>query len=127
MNILDIFIKQKQTKDYLSHIEDNPSFSLNVYNSCKNINYLLTFLTFKETDESIIYIARNVYFATKAYDAFCELAGYENVSFYAIDEIAAVEVLAYSWEFRLERINTIKNIILKKRNNCYSYSAVLRI
>lgn len=115
MNILDIFIKQKQTKDYLSHIEDNPSFSLNVYNSCKNINYLLTLLTFKETDESIIYIARNVYFATKAYDAFCELAGYENVSFYAIDEIAAVEVLAYSWEFRLERINTIKNIILKKK------------
>jgi len=127
MNILDIFIKQKQTKDYLSHIEDNPSFSLNVYNSCKNINYLLTFLTFKETDESIIYIARNVYFATKAYDAFCELAGYENVSFYAIDEIAAVEVLAYSWEFRLERINTIKNIILKKKKIIVTHiQAVLR-
>lgn len=115
MNILDIFAKQKQTKDYLSYIKDNPSFSLNVYNSCKNVNYLLTYLAYKETEENIIYIARNVYFATKAYDAFCELAGYENVSFYAIDEIAAVEVLAYSWEFRLERINTIKNIILKKK------------
>lgn len=115
MNILDIFNNQKQTKDYLKYIKDNPSFSLNVYNSCKNINYLLAHAAFKETSDNIIYIASNVYFATKAYDAFCELAGYENVSFYAIDEVAAVEILAYSWEFRLERINTIKNIILGKK------------
>ncbi|MFA7038586.1 MAG: transcription-repair coupling factor, partial [Bacilli bacterium] len=49
-----------------------------------------------------------------AYEGISKIAGYENVSFYAVDELISEDLLAVSNDLKTERINTIASIINNK-------------
>lgn len=108
-NIVSLFNNDDRVKEVLKTI-DEASFALLISNTTLNHNYLLAYATFLKTNNFVVYVASNLYQATLAYEAFCKLLGFQDVCFYAVDEIVAAELLAVSSEFRFERIHTLEAI-----------------
>lgn len=108
-NIVSLFNNDDRVKEVLKTIEE-ASFALLISNTTLNHNYLLAYATFLKTNNFVVYVASNLYQATLAYEAFCKLLGFQDVCFYAVDEIVAAELLAVSSEFRFERIHTLEAI-----------------
>jgi len=111
-NILELFKINNSVIEYEESIKDNSSIYL--YNVVNNAKYLVAYDTYVLKGESIIYIASNLYKANQAYNAFLKLAGDENVDLYAVDEIISADLLVVSNDLKIERINTLKNILEKK-------------
>jgi len=72
-----------------------------------------------------VFVASNLYKATLAYEAFCQLAGSENVNFYAVDEVVATEVLAVSSEFKFERLYTLDSILNNNKKIIVTHTSAL--
>lgn len=108
-NIVSLFNNDDRVKEVLKTI-DEASFALLISNTTLNHNYLLAYAAFLKTNNFVVYVASNLYQATLAYEAFCKLLGFQDVCFYAVDEIVAAELLAVSSEFRFERIHTLEAI-----------------
>ncbi len=70
---------------------------------------------FHEFDDTIVYVTSNLYKATLAYEALCEIVGYEQVHLYAVDEVISAEAMATSHEFRLERLHAVQSILENKK------------
>ena len=113
-NVIDFFKKELVIQEISKKIKNN-SYNILVNNTTSNHNYLLAYLSFLETNDYIIYVTPNIYKATLAYENLCQLVGYENVNFYANDEIVASELLAVSSEFRFERLHTVNSIIRQEK------------
>ncbi|MDD3623850.1 MAG: CarD family transcriptional regulator, partial [Bacilli bacterium] len=111
-NILELFRINNSVIEYEESIKDNSSIYL--YNVVNNAKYLAAYDAYVLKGESIIYIASNLYKANQAYNAFLKLAGDENVDLYALDEIISADLLVVSNDLKIERINTLKNILEKK-------------
>ena len=109
-NIVNIFNLSKKVTEFHNTITKN-NYDLLVNNTTLNHNYLLAYSTFIKSEKSVIYVASNIYKATTAYEALCQLAGYENVCFYIVEEIMSAELLAISKEFKFERIHTVNAIL----------------
>jgi len=111
-NILELFRINNSVIEYEESIKDNSSIYL--YNVVNNAKYLAAYDAYVLKGKSIIYIASNLYKANQAYNAFLKLAGDENVDLYAVDEIISADLLVVSNDLKIERINTLKNILEKK-------------
>ena len=68
-------------------------------------NYLL------KSNKNIVYIAENIYEASKAYETFCDLLSDDLVSFFPQEEFISSELVASSLTFRLARMLTLHNIV----------------
>ena len=117
INIIDLFKLNATVKSFKTTIETN-AYGLLVNNSTPNHHYLMAYLAFLETDQSIVYVASNLYKATLAYEALCQIAGFDDVHFYVVDEVAFSELLAVSHEFKFERIYAV-NAMLKQSKKIY--------
>lgn len=125
MKILDIYKSQKQVLQCIDSFKTKQNILIT--NSQINHNYLLTLIKYEQSDSSVIFVAENLYKATLAYESFCDLIGMENVNLYVTDEIIAVEALAISNEFKLERLHTLNSILHKQKKIIVTYiSSVLR-
>jgi len=109
MNIIDVFLENLTVKKILSFLEEKKDFF--VINSSFNVNILLASLLFLKQEKTVFYVASNLYKASLAYEALCNLLGMEKVNFYVIDEVLAIEALATSGEFLKERLFTVNNIL----------------
>ncbi|MFA7038200.1 MAG: hypothetical protein WC200_02455, partial [Bacilli bacterium] len=105
-NIIDLFKRSKANIQFEEHIKKK-QYSIFAYNTSINVKYLLAYNTFLETKEPVIYVTTNLYKANLAYEGISKIAGYENVSFYAVDELISEDLLAVSNDLKTERINTI--------------------
>ncbi len=114
-NIVDLYTREKSIQDFLSSLNKN-EYNYLVNSITPNHGYLLTYLSFLESNESIFYVASNLYKANLAYETFCKLAGYDNVNLYVADEIVSAELLAISPDLKYERLNTIYNLISKQKH-----------
>lgn len=112
-NIIDLFKRSKANIQFEEHIKKK-QYSIFAYNTSINVKYLLAYNTFLETKEPVIYVTTNLYKANLAYEGISKIAGYENVSFYAVDELISEDLLAVSNDLKTERINTIASIINNK-------------
>ena len=92
-----------------------------ITSSTTSHNILLTINHFLKYNETVIYVAPNLYKATIAYETICDLIGMDNVNFYVTDEVVAVEALAISNEFKFERMHTIASILKNKPNIIVTY------
>ncbi len=125
MGILDIYKSQRQVMQCIESFKTKQNMLIT--NSQINHNYLLTLIKYENSDSSVIYVAENLYKATLAYESFCDLIGMDNVNLYVTDEIIAVEALAVSNEFKLERLHTLNSILHNKKKIIVTYiSSVLR-
>ncbi len=109
-NVLEIFSQEKVIRGYLEAISGN-KYSYYLSGLSLNHGYLLSYLTFLEKSESVVYVASNLYYANQAYDAFCKIAGDDKVNLYVIDELVSIELIAVSGDFKYERLETVKNIL----------------
>ncbi|MCK9535993.1 MAG: transcription-repair coupling factor [Bacilli bacterium] len=109
-NILEIFSQDKAIRGYLEAIKcDN--YSCYVSDLSYNHGYLLSYLSFLESNDFVVYVANNLYYANQAYDIFCKLAGSDKVNLYVVDELVSIELIAVSADFKYERLDTIKNVL----------------
>ena len=113
-NILTVFERNEEIKTLIESTTSN-SFNYYVTGCGEHHQYLLTYATYLKSGSFVIYIAPNVYKANLAYEAFCKLAGHENVNLYVTDEIISTELVAVSQEFKQERMSTIKSILKNEK------------
>ena len=113
-NCLKLFSKSSEIAKILEKIE-GCEYSLFCSGSTTNHNILLASSIFIEKNESVLYVCTNSFLASKAYDSFCKIVGYENVCLYMVDDVASTEAIISSNELRQERLNTIKTIIDNKK------------
>lgn len=112
MNILN-FLEQKAKymKVINSILNQNSNQNIYVGNAACNLSRMLAALTYKKTNQNIIYVTENIYEASKAYETFCDLLEEDKVSFFPVEEFISSELVASSLTFRLARMLTIHNIV----------------
>ncbi|MCF7926918.1 MAG: transcription-repair coupling factor [Candidatus Izimaplasma sp.] len=84
---------------------------IHITNTNDDISLLAVYSIFKEVNHSVVIVTPNIYNAQKVFDKLSNIFDDNKVSFFPQDEFMTTEMLAMSKEFKLERINTIKNII----------------
>ena len=115
MNSLELFKKNKVINEILEKTR-GCEYSLFCSGVTSNHNIMLSSLLFSEYNESVLYMCANTYQANKAYDAFCNVLGFDNVCLYIMDDVASMEATISSNELRQERLNAIKTVI-ENRNS----------
>ena len=86
-----------------------------VCNSVDNFNKMIIAADFMNNDNTVFCVLPNLYQAQKYYDALCNIIDSSNIIFYPTDELVTSEMIVSSIEFKLERINTIKDLILNEK------------
>lgn len=122
--LIKLFKDQKEVKKFFELSNYNNTL---ITSSTKNHNLLLTINHYLTHNETVIYVASNLYNATVAYEIITDLIGIDNVNFYVTDEVVAVEALAISNEFKYERMHTVSSIIKNNKRIIVTYiSSILR-
>lgn len=122
--VIELFKNQKEIKTFFELKDYNNTL---ITSSTNNHNILLTINHYLTHNETVVYVASNLYKATLAYETICDLIGMEHVNFYVTDEVIAVEALAISNEFKYERMHTIASILKGNKRIIVTYiSAFVR-
>lgn len=108
-NILDVYSQSRIVEEIKTICKDD-EFSLLVNNTSPSHHYLMASLAYAN-DQTVVFVAPNVYKATQAYENLCHLIGFEHVCFYVVEEMMATEFMAVSNEFKNERMHTLQSII----------------
>lgn len=80
---------------------------------------------FAGTDRPVVVCAPNLYKAQLLYDKLSMAVGDESLAFFPQDEFITSEMLVSSNEFKMERINTIRDILAGKRQIVVTHTAGL--
>ncbi len=112
MNILNFLEKKAKYMNIINSIlESKDNQNIYVGNAACNLSRMLAAITYLKTNQNIVYIAENIYEASKAYETFCDLLDEESVSFFPQEEFISSELVASSLTFRLARMLTLHNIV----------------
>lgn len=112
MNILNFLEKKAKYMNIINNIlETNNKQNIYVGNAACNLSRMLAALTFLKTHKNVVYIAENIYEASKAYETFCDLLDENSISFFPQEEFISSELVASSLTFRLARMLTLHNIV----------------
>lgn len=112
MNILNFLEKKAKYMNLINDIiEENNKQNIYVGNAACNPSRMLAAITYLKTGKNIVYIAENIYEASKAYETFCDLLEEDSVSFFPQEEFISSELVASSLTFRLARMLTLHNIV----------------
>lgn len=114
-------------KKILNHLEKTSYFrdlydlynkqeEIKISNTNDPVSIMIIYYIYKTTNKDILLVTPNLYQATKLYDQFQEIAMDGEISFFPQDEFITTEMLAMSTEFKLERINTVRNIIENRKS-----------
>ncbi|XFA98413.1 transcription-repair coupling factor [Candidatus Izemoplasma sp. B36] len=108
------FLKENELmNEIINSIRKNKEVYINNTNEENSLLLLLEY--FERSKESIFLITPNLYKAQLIFDKLCQVIDSDNICFFPQDEFITNELLVSSMEFRVERINTIKNIISNKK------------
>jgi len=107
---LDYFKTEESFKSVIEHIKSN--IDTEISEASKEVASLILPILLKEINKNIFVVAPNTYEAQKLYDLLRNIE--ENTFFYPKDDFISTELLTESYDFKLERINTLKNIFLNK-------------
>ena len=111
---LELFASNNVVKKIIDEAFNKKKVLVN--DTTENFNCLLTACMFLEKSKDTIFLVEtNAYKASVCYDKIGKLIGFDNVMLYAIDEVIATELEAVSNEFKLERINTIIELLLNHK------------
>ncbi|MFA5006364.1 MAG: transcription-repair coupling factor [Candidatus Izemoplasmatales bacterium] len=83
----------------------------------------LVLSAFEDTDRPIVVCAPNLYKAQLLYDRLSVAVGEESLGFFPQDEFITSEMLVASNEFKMERINTIRDILEGTRKIVVTHTA----
>jgi len=111
--IIDFLKENELMTKIIDSIKNNKEVYINNTNEDNSLLLLLEY--FERSNESVFLITPNLYKAQLIYDKLCQVIDSNNICFFPQDEFITNELLVSSMEFRVERINTIKNIISNKK------------
>ena len=111
--IIDFLKENELMTEIINSIKKNKEVYINNTNEDNSLLLLLEY--FETSKESIFLITPNLYKAQLVFDKLCQVIDSDNICFFPQDEFITNELLVSSMEFRVERINTIKNIISNKK------------
>ncbi len=111
---LEFLLEKSNFKEFVKELQSG-SRSVQIQNTTEENGLFLVQSAFYKTRKSIVLVAPNLYHAQMIYDKLSISMKGEEVLFFPQDEFITSEMLVSSWEFRIERINTIKNILKGKR------------
>jgi transcription-repair coupling factor (superfamily II helicase) len=111
--ILDLIKDDPTLKTINSHYKKSEEVYINNTNEENALLVLLDL--FYSHNNTIFLITPNLYKAQLLYDKLSSVLKRDEISFYPQDEFLTNELLVSSIEFRLERINTINNILNNKK------------
>lgn len=96
-------------KNFMKDFEKNDDIQITNIN--QNISLLLILSLYRKTTKNILIVTPNLYQSQKVFDKLSNLMDDFELLFFPQDEFITTEMLAMSEEFKLERINTVKNIL----------------
>ena len=119
----DYFKKSPKIKEILSEIKHNKKTEISEAN--REIASLISLCLKEETEDTIVIVTPNIFQAQKIYDLISNTN--DDTYFYPKDDFISVELLTESYDFKLQRINTLKAIFLddKKKIIVTCLSALL--
>jgi len=94
------------------HLKTN---KIHIQNTTEESSLLFVISKFLQESSSIFVVAPNLYRAQIIYDKLYQTLGNKQVDFFPQDEFITSEMLVSSVEFKVERINTIKDILTKNK------------
>ena len=104
----DYFKKSPKIKEILSEIKHNKKTEISEAN--REITSLISLCLNSEVDDTVVIITPNIFHAQKIYDIISNVI--DDVYFYPKDDFISIELLTESYDFKLQRINTLKSIFL---------------
>lgn len=113
MNILDYLKNEDKFKEVLDAFSNNKQ-NIQLNNVSNNVSKLLVASHFLKTNENIVVVYPNIFYANRAYEDYIELIGADKISFFPVEEFISSELVSSSNAFRLERMKTIINILNDK-------------
>ncbi len=119
----DYFKKFPKIKEILSEIKHNKKTEISEAN--REIASLISLCLKEEIEDTIVIVTPNIFQAQKIYDLISNIN--DDTYFYPKDDFISVELLTESYDFKLQRINTLKAIFLddKKKIIVTCLSALL--
>lgn len=110
--IIKALKKHPILKDIISKAQSKENIYINNTNEDNALLVLLSL--FKESNETFFLVTPNLYTAQLVYDKLSMVLNKDEVNFFPQDEFLTNELLVSSNEFRLERINTINQLLNQK-------------
>ncbi len=107
MNLFKKYLKSKKKLiEILSFIKKNDKTEIS--EGSREIASLISLLLKEEINKTIVLVAPNIFQAQKLYDTLSKTE--EDTFFYPKDDFLSMELLTESFDFKLQRINTLKTI-----------------
>jgi len=122
--VIDYLRKTKEFRDYEKALSQKTA-SVLVKESSEETAITLILDAFYHTKSSLVVTAPNLFKAQQWYDRLSQAVPESNLGFFPQDEFITSEMLVSSKEFKMERINTIRNILEGKRQIIVTHTAGL--
>ena len=107
----DYFKNFNKIQEIISEIKLNKRTEIS--EASREIVSLISIFLNAETEEDIVIVAPNIFQAQKLYDQLSNIL--DEVYFYPKDDFISIELLTESYDFKLQRINTLKAILLSNK------------
>ena len=107
----DYFKNFNKIQEIISEIKLNKRTEIS--EASREIVSLISIFLNAETKEDIVIVAPNIFQAQKLYDQLSNIL--DEVYFYPKDDFISIELLTESYDFKLQRINTLKAILLSNK------------
>lgn len=107
----DYFKNFNKIQEIISEIKLNKQTEIS--EASREIVSLISIFLNAETEEDIVIVAPNIFQAQKLYDQLSNIL--DEVYFYPKDDFISIELLTESYDFKLQRINTLKAILLSNK------------
>ena len=107
----DYFENFNKIQEIISEIKLNKQTEIS--EASREIVSLISIFLNAETEEDIVIVAPNIFQAQKLYDQLSNIL--DEVYFYPKDDFISIELLTESYDFKLQRINTLKAILLSNK------------
>ena len=111
--IINFLSDNNLMNEIIDTIKKKQSVYINNTNEDNSLILLLEY--FAKVNNTIFLVTPNLYKAQLLFDKLCQVVDSEQICFFPQDEFITNELLVSSMEFRVERINTIKNILSNKK------------
>ena len=108
-------LKTTKFSEILEEINHNKNIEISEVFS--DVSSLISLCIKEKLNKNVILICENIYQAQKVYDELSSID--DNVCFYPKDDFIAGELLTESFEFSLQRINTLKSIFFDKKKKVF--------
>lgn len=127
MRSIDILNKCSGIDDALKVFKDTSIKSLNVNGATPEVSVLFTALAFSKEPKFMLYVAPNLYKATRAYEDFTTILGADKVELFGTDEVMTVSLLGEGNELGMERLHALSSIITEEPKIIITHTLALTL